>query len=134
MLASLSEFAQGYVRAMLWSGCDDDGEPLDLNYTAGDLSAEAIDTIARDCGRFEAAHGHQWEHVAPRDYGDGHGEWSGAQSAGADFWLTRNGHGVGFRELKDLYGQDNAGAMDAAARAFGACDVYVGDDGLLHLF
>lgn len=49
---------------------------------------------------------------------------------GHDFWLTRNGHGAGFwdRGLGDVGDQ-----LSEAARAHGAMDAYLGDDGDLYL-
>ena len=50
---------------------------------------------------------------------------------GHDFWLTRNGHGAGFwdRGLGEL-GQ----VLTKWAKTFGDCDLYVGDDNLVHIF
>ena len=56
-------------------------------------------------------------------------QWSGEERAGHDFWLTRNGHGAGFwdRGLGDL-----GDRLSAAAKVYGECDLYPGDDGLIY--
>ncbi len=52
-----------------------------------------------------------------------------ASQAGHDFWLTRNGHGVGFLDR-------NLGAVGKrlyeASKAFGEAFIEVGDDGWIH--
>ena len=50
--------------------------------------------------------------------------------AGHDFWLTRNGHGAGFWDR----GLGEAGKkLTDAAHAFGECNLYLGDDDVIHL-
>jgi hypothetical protein len=50
--------------------------------------------------------------------------------AGHDFWLTRNGHGVGFWDR----GLGAVGdALSKAAQAYGERNVYLGDDGAIYL-
>jgi hypothetical protein len=43
--------------------------------------------------------------------------------AGHDFWLTRNGHGTGFWDRDDSYGDYSAKKLTANAEAFGVVDV-----------
>ena len=50
-----------------------------------------------------------------------------------DLWLTRNGHGVGFWDRPELYGQDVADKLTRIAEEMGSQDIYPGDDGLLYL-
>jgi hypothetical protein len=50
--------------------------------------------------------------------------------AGHDFWLTRNGHGAGFWD-GDL-SEDVGNALTEAAKKFGECHLYVGDDGQIY--
>jgi hypothetical protein len=38
---------------------------------------------------------------------------------GHDFWFTRNGHGVGFWDRPEIYGQSDADALTDIARGFG---------------
>ena len=43
--------------------------------------------------------------------------------AGVDFWLTRNGHGTGFWDRVDVYGDYRAEQLSVNAEAFGVVDV-----------
>jgi len=43
--------------------------------------------------------------------------------AGHDFWLTRNGHGTGFWDRADTYGEYRAKKLTANAEVFGVVDV-----------
>ena len=52
------------------------------------------------------------------------------ERAGMNFWLTRNGHGSGFW---DGDWGDWGDELTDASKAFGECDLYVGDDGMLYL-
>lgn len=49
---------------------------------------------------------------------------------GRDFWLTRNGHGVGFwdRGFGEL-----GEKLSNVAKYFGECYAYRGDDGFMHI-
>lgn len=53
------------------------------------------------------------------------------EQTGHDFWLTRNRHGVGFwaRGLGSV-GEE----LTRLSHSFGESDLYVGDDGLVHLY
>lgn len=114
-------FTQGYIEAAFFTetGDRDDG---DLQHaTVADLAPETWDRIARDCKAFQddprnAAH---LAEACAYDYE--------MVQAGRDFWFTRNGHGVGFWDRKELNEQQRD-ALSDAARAFGSCDLYRGDD------
>lgn len=116
---------EAYVECALWSSTDDEGEPLDRS--SADLSQEASDEMYRDCADFCQ--------LVTEQYGirtfDG---WDSAQ-LGHDFWLTRNGHGAGFWDR--YYGADdprteNGRKLTEAAKTFGECDLYVGDNGEIY--
>lgn len=49
---------------------------------------------------------------------------------GHDFWLTRNGHGVGFWDRG--YDKEVGDALTKASESFGEVDLYVGDDGRIY--
>jgi hypothetical protein len=53
------------------------------------------------------------------------------EQASHDFWLTRNRHGAGFwdRGLPHNLGR----MLTEHAHAYGSCDAYAGDDGMLYL-
>jgi len=54
------------------------------------------------------------------------------EQIGHDLWLTRNGHGAGFWDRPDLYGEDLAQRLTEYSKAAGSVDVYAGDDGELY--
>lgn len=117
----MTEFLRGYLEAAIWSSTDDRGQFLDyLNFDADDFTAEALASMEADCADFLEANAQLLASVAaklPPAY------------QGHDFWLTRNGHGAGFWDR----GLGEAGEkLSEAAKVYGSCDIYVGDDGKLH--
>ncbi len=118
----MDSFTRAYIEAALWSSNDDQDISLDKNYTTGDLAPEALARMEADCARF------QRENAAP-EYG--HAEYSDTELAGHDFWLTRNRHGSGFWDWPAL--SDLRQVLTDAAHAYGECNLYVGDDGLIYL-
>jgi hypothetical protein len=104
-----------YLETAIWASTDEDGEPLDSRFVVDDFADEAVKQAEKDCLDFMAAN----------DVGD-----LDDDDVGHNFWLTRNGHGAGFwdRGLGAL-----GDRLTKASEAYGSCDVYVGDDGKLHL-
>lgn len=111
----LSTCAQQYLETALWSSTDEDGAPLDDQFDVSDFAPEAIRQAEKDCLDFLSTND-----VGDLDEGD----------VGHNFWLTRNHHGAGFwdRGLGAL-----GDRLTKAAHAYGECDIYLGDDGKLHL-
>ena len=114
---TLDEFTAAYVNCALWSSADDDGEPLDANYSAADIHPDTIEQMVADCRVFQDS---PYVDITSDDRG------------GHDFWLTRNGHGAGFSDGDWDDNPDNARALAAQAEGFGEFNLYVGDDGLIH--
>lgn len=114
---NLELMVKAYIAAALWSTSLDGLEAMDNRYSTDDLSPEAKQRMSEDCERF-------WQENAA-DLAV-----VGEAGAGHDFWLTRNRHGAGFwdRGLGEL-----GERLTKAAHAVGGCDLYVGDDGKLHL-
>lgn len=112
-----NEMVQAYLECALWLATDDEGESLDEREDIGDFTPSAIESAVRDCLAFA------------RDNAADLADIDDAQ-AGHDFYLTRNLHGCGFwdRGLGEV-----GDRLTAAAHVYGDCDVYVGDDGVLHL-
>lgn len=112
----LDQFTRAYIKCALWSSTDEDGEPLDRNCDASDISEETRAQIIADCAKFQSENaeniGIDWE------------------QAGHDFWLTRNGHGCGFWDGDWL--EPQATRLTDAAHAFASFDLYIGDDGQIH--
>jgi len=113
----LNSVLPSYIECALWSSMDDSGEPLDSGeYT---LSDKAREQMREDCQNFIAY---------CEEEGIDSDAWSDEQF-GHDFWLTRNGHGTGFWDR----GLPNGDKLTAAAKTFGSCDLYVGDDNLVYV-
>lgn len=123
-MTGLERFTQGYIDAALWSSTDDEGEPLD-RYCLDDIAPETMDRMRKDCAAFYAAN------IPAIDNGPVHAVGcSNEEYAGHDFWLTRNGHGAGYWDGD--WPEPAATALADRAKAFGECDLYIGDDGLIY--
>ena len=110
-------FTNWYIRCALWASTDDTDTPMDDNYTAEDLSPEAVQAITADCEKFQRE---QAELIAPD-----------IERAACDFWLTRNHHGAGFWDGD--WGDEVGDKLTNASHAYRECSLYVGDDGLIHV-
>lgn len=122
------DFLRGYMECAIWSELDwrqasEDGEanppPLDDRYTVDDLDAHARKAMESDCRDF----------IAP-NIGDlvlvtGELDGYSAESAGHDFWLTRNGHGAGFWDRDYSAGpvREALLRLSAAAEAYGEANL-----------
>lgn len=119
----LDAFALAYVDAALSStmdGSDENtgGAPLDRNYGYDDLAEETVTRICNDCRAFADFNRDFWD---ARD----------TELVARLFWYARNGHGRTFNDgdFDDQTGQQ----LQAAAKAFGECNLYVGDDGIIYI-
>lgn len=126
----LDAFTRAYIECALWSSSDntdDDqgGDPLDKNYGTDDIAPETFSEMKADCARFQAENTLDLAQVPDRY------ECSGAEQAGHDFWLSRNGHGTGFFD-RDNLPKNVRLRLQEAAKAFGQYYLYVGDDGLIY--
>lgn len=113
----IEQFVEAYLETALWSSTDDDGNPIDREYSTFDVADCARDSAVADCRSFlEQA----------KDLIEG----EDLTTVAHDFWLTRNGHGAGFW---DGDYPENGDKLSALSREFGEVDVYVGDDGKVYL-
>lgn len=110
-----------YLIAALWTSTDDSEQPLDDNYSIEDIAPSCIDEAERDCLSFRLEHA---DLIIESGMSD--------EQLGHDLWLTRNGHGVGFWDRG--YPKEIGDALTNFAQAMGQSDLYVGDDGKLHLY
>jgi hypothetical protein len=108
------DFFKAYCDCALWASYDYDAdgnvdECLDAQFSASDIDAQSLAKMYADCADFRKAN---------RD------DLSGidADSAGHDFWLTRNHHGAGFwdRDLGEI-----GKRLTDAAHVYGESDLYV---------
>lgn len=106
-----AQFLSDYIACALETSHD--------NYSAEGLAPEALQVMRDDCADFIRQAG-----ADLREYTDRTG-----CAGGYDFWLTRNGHGVGFWDR----GLDALGdRLTAISEQAGARDLYIGDDGLIY--
>ena len=121
MLRNLDEFTRAYIQAALWSSNDESddsgGEPLDRNYGPEDIESKTLAKMIADCKKFQRQNARD----IAADVHDGDAE----QRAGHDFWLSRNGHGIGFFDQGDYFGADEAERLQEAASDFGGFNLYV---------
>lgn len=141
----LDSFTQGYIQALFFTDeehlCEEsEGDhempsvafnmaTMESRFVGGnsvsfaDLAPETLARIIEDCQRFQTANADLIQRACDHDfrYTD--------ESAGMDFWYSRNGHGVGFwdRGLGDV-----GDALHKAAQAFGGVDTGLGDDGKIY--
>ena len=123
----LDNFTLAYIEAALWSSTDDAGEPLDNG--EHELAEETRAKMIADCERF------QFENAADlaeenRSQRRAQGECSVEESAGHDFWLTRNGHGCGFWDGD--WPKEQGEYLSKRAKELGGCWPYKGDDGQIY--
>ena len=118
----MDEFTSSYLESALWSSTDDDGTPLDdSKYSGNELAEETIARFKSDCARFRAINATLLEQASKHQ--------SETRQA-HDFWLTRNGHGSGFWDGD--YPEELGEALTDASKAFGECNLYIGDDGKIY--
>lgn len=125
----ITEFIRGYVEAMLWASTDDDGKPLDLDYSASDIDLVAMEDIRKECiGFISDNYENLLEYVRRIDNVP---EYSTAWDyAGHYFFLTRNHHGTGFWDI----GLETLGdELANAAHSEGEQSPYVGDDHKIYI-
>ena len=125
-------FSRAYMVAALWSSVDDDGEPLDKDRDVDDIDRATFGRMIRDCRAFQKKaradlRGNSDEYAHLKDRNDLRA--ISDEKAGHDFWLTRNGHGVGFWD-RGLGARGDR--LSKIAETFGGFDLYVGDDGKIH--
>lgn len=141
MTIDLKRMLDGYIECADWADCN-----VDCETHGHEWSAELRERMEADCKAFIAA----CEAVKYVDPGIGEdslldclAEYAPDYSDerfGHDFWLTRNGHGAGFWDRKELAGDivnkthgDSLGdALTKIAEKAGACELYVGDDGMVY--
>ena len=124
MPAPIDDFTRAYIAAALWSSTDDNGDPLDENYTEFDLDQASFDDMVWDTDNFQNYN----EDLLAEAYDvDGQDE----ENAGHNFWLTRAGHGAGFWDGDYPATGDR---LTAETKKYDETELYVGDDGKLYIY
>ncbi len=118
---SLDPFVRSYYTSALWSSSDDEGNPIDDNYTIEDFDSQSYKEMEAEALEFKA----EAEELYKK------GGWSDDQ-AGHDFWLTRNGHGAGFwdRTESEGYDEEIGKQLTDIAKKYGEKNIFVQDDKL----
>lgn len=117
-------FTLAYIEAFMWTNCDSGHEKEFLANELGTrrITKKSMADIISDCAAFQAHAKPLLDQAYDRD---GYDE----DQAGRDFWLTRQGHGVGFWDRKML-DEDNLGDhLSKLAKAHGEkhmCQIYNG--------
>lgn len=117
-----------YLETALWSSGDGELEYLDSEYDVSDFDQGSVNKAKQDIEKFIKRADEEGVLDAYLDafVGD---SWA---NLGHDFWLTRNGHGVGFwdrNEIDDEVGQK----LTDIAKEFGEVHPIVGDDGKIYI-
>ena len=114
------QFLAAYIEAALFT-CNDEsdesgGEPLDKNYGPSDISELAWKSMEEDCRNFLADN---YKDLIKSD------DW--ILMGGHNFWMSRCGHGTGFFDA-DQWSPAVRSRLQKAAKVWGDCHLYVGDD------
>lgn len=124
-MPELDEFTAAYLRAMFWTELahyELPAGPFEDIYTESEylprLDAGDLREALADCARFQVK-----TRALLLDADDADSELM--ESAGADFWLTRNGHGVGFWSRPEMYGDTRAEYLNRIASSFGEVWVHI---------
>ncbi len=120
---SLPKFTQGYIEAMFFTECYSGGDLEGATFA--ELAPETLAAVKQDCAAFIAANRADLDEAIDTGRIDGYNE----QSAGRDYWYTRNGHGVGFWDR----GLGEIGDKLSNAARYSEVNLYRGDDELLYL-
>lgn len=101
------EFTTAYIEAIFFTETGDSDQPA----SDDELTPLSQARAWIDCRNF-------WQAYGPLVRAAG----ASASQAGHDLWLTRNGHGVGFWDRPEIYGQALSEELTRAADAMGSVD------------
>jgi hypothetical protein len=116
-------FVEGYIRCIFFTNQGDREDPISKTMDC-DIHSFCRATRLRvwvDCERFIRRAGERALDKIPSQYCPGSmfsEHWNGWESAGADFWYTRNGHGVGFWD-RDNIPERTRERLQKIAQSFG---------------
>lgn len=126
----MDKFLQHYLIAAIWTATDDEGNTID-EFSISDFSADAYAAAFADCEQFQKENKELLRQAYAFYDESGMSNHPDAGSpkacAGHDFWLTRNGHGVGFwgRNMGEV-----GDRLTEAAKKYGEKYVYICSNGL----
>jgi hypothetical protein len=137
MTITIDDFTRAYLACALELAEFDEDSPQalkeastydlpDVTLKAAQWDCDEFRAKARDAGKGDYVEGDVERGIGP----DLRKDWYTEEQAAYDLWLTRNGHGAGFWDR----GLGEAGeVLTKLAHEMGACDLYLGDDGLVYL-
>lgn len=136
MLTSVNPTVRALAETILWSSCDENGIPLDKNYTVENINQECIDRLYSEYNQFidkaeseiTEAVGSIWNSID--DFYDTMQPTENQTEH--DFILTRNGHGAGFWDGDWM--ECVSGILTDAAKQFPEITAIPGDDGKVYLY
>lgn len=131
---ALDYFTQGFVEALFFTAPDGGSGDAEADALGDlterdfcDLSADSLARIVADCKAFQETNAALLEAAYSRDYDEA--------QAGRDFLFTRNRHGVGYWDRKELEADGLGDKLTEAAHRFSeGFDLYLGDDDALYVF
>lgn len=118
---ALQNAVDGYLYCAIWTN------ELEQKYDTSDFSEESYEKATQDVEKFLELAG---DLISKIDF-DTEFDYS---SIGHDFWLTRNGHGAGFWDRKNLEKDDIGNKLTEICKEnFNEVWCYVGDDDKLYI-
>jgi hypothetical protein len=104
-----------------------ESDPLDDHFGIDDFSVESLERVREDWGDFFDQADN--DGLIDRAY-----RFTDDEQIAHDFWVTRQGHGVGFWDGDYKDDTDDVGSpLSKLAEKFGECNVFIGQDGCLHI-
>jgi hypothetical protein len=127
-MVEMDSFTTGYIECAFWLGPQDEEGDTIPGFDVSDLAPQTLATILEDCKSFQEENELLEEAIQCDGYS--------LERAGHDFFLTRNRHGAGFWDRKELgaFTDDDhiAKGLTDLAHSFDDFYLYVGDDGKLY--
>lgn len=106
---SADGFVHGYVSCALWTAAEELGDR-----DTSDVRRSSMCDVIKECVSFQIIHAELLQQAYDLPYG------YTPESAGRDFWLSRNGHGAGFFDRgREPYWR----ALQSAAKTYGSREV-----------
>jgi hypothetical protein len=113
LLDGLNTFTRSFIACGLELAEDGEDGFIKDKYI-WDVDRKSLEKIIADCTKFLQ------QSRLLLDFGDS----EMMERAGYDFWLTRCGHGVGFWDREDYYGEEEAKALTDLCKGYITCDFY----------
>lgn len=126
----LVPFVRAYLVTALWSSLNDDGSPMDQEFSIHDFDSGTLQRAVADCDAFRAKADDIISAAIETGLVKCGPDFDEYGRAAHDFWLTRNGHGAGFWDGD--WPEPMASQLTEIAKGFGVCEIYIGDNGKLY--